>query len=236
MADQTLRILERDYLTDPSKGPELLKAYQRAGDIDKYLNLRASLGYIAEVSVLPMPTENQTYAFTQYVATAHSWYKHLRSRVPTTFHFFLNPHVMMYEIREDHTKFDLSDNNNRVVAFTSVNKGDQRWHYNQKETADYRKQFGYWDYRVESMAEIAIYSEGPCKKLSIPKHLLEIGSTGLTVHVHGNSVLFRDVDIDLRLLEDLKDTYAKRDAQHTAMVECMRAFITQLQQEIKQYQ
>lgn len=105
-----------------------------------------------------IPTEDQTKAFVEYVAKAHSWYKHLSKDRVHKLYVFLNPTVMM---SRDITKKDPPQ---------EVFKGDKiLFHYSSMPTQDYRRMYGYWDYSMDEKP----YPRGvDGRKLKVPTDLV----------------------------------------------------------------
>lgn len=93
-------------------------------DIDAYLLL---IGAVAP------PTDSQIEAFADYVASAHSWYKHLPLQPPgVDFHFYIDPNAGM-----DHLIHASGEVTVRVRT-----PGAESFHYDWMTTADYRERFG----------------------------------------------------------------------------------------------
>lgn len=89
-------------------------------------------GYRALARTLPVPTPQQVREFAEYVAGAHSWYKHLRLLPANTpFQIFLDPAAGMQLVRAA---------DGRVTA---VLREAQGFHYSWLPTAEYRQQFGH---------------------------------------------------------------------------------------------
>jgi hypothetical protein len=154
------------------------------------VKLRAKLGYVVETSILPIPTEEQTRAFVSYVATAHSWYKHLRRDAGTLFVFVLDPHVMM-----------LTSGNGR---FRKAKAGDNAlFHYSSMPTDKYRERYGFWTFfnggqlshkkycgpeehctSPTTTPVLPIYASNG-RRIPPPVELVRAGSSWLTAYVYG---------------------------------------------------
>jgi hypothetical protein len=108
MGDLKLREFERIYSANPStiNGRKLYEYLFRVGRNKEAEAIRQELGYVDVIKSLPRPTDAQCKKFVEYVATAHSWYKHLSADNPTTFYVYLDPGVMVFgngdEVTEDH--------------------------------------------------------------------------------------------------------------------------------------
>src|SRR5512132_3859683 len=87
---------------------------------------------------LPLPSDEQTRRFAEYVTSAHSWYKHLRVQPPVPFVFYLDPNSgrSMVHVSEDEVAF--VDNVDEKEAF----------HYTWQKTESYRRRFGHWNYHA----------------------------------------------------------------------------------------
>lgn len=80
------------------------------------------------------PTDSQIEAFADYVASAHSWYKHLPLQPPgVDFHFYIDPNTGM-----DHLVHASGE-----VTVRARTPGTESFHYSWMTTADYRERFGY---------------------------------------------------------------------------------------------
>ena len=87
--------------------------------------------YRAALAGTARPTVTQIEAFAEYVATAHSWYKHLPWWPPgIQFVFFLDPAAGM----------DLSLGDGGTIV--SVARQERGFHYSAIPTAEYRVRFG----------------------------------------------------------------------------------------------
>ena len=95
-------------------------------------------GYYEECRELPIPSEEQIRDFVDYVACAHSWYKHLPLVPPgRPFYLFLDP------------------NSGCDCVMASLNsryreRKEQGFHYSAIPTADYRRGFGHLEYSVSA--------------------------------------------------------------------------------------
>lgn len=87
---------------------------------------------------LPVPTEEQTHGFAEYVTSAHSWYKHLRIQPPVPFVFYLDPNSGrdMVHVSDDE------------LAFVDTVNEKEAFHYTWQTTESYRRCFGYWNYHA----------------------------------------------------------------------------------------
>lgn len=141
--------------------------------------------YAKVVNKLPMPTQDQTRQFAEFVTSAHSWYKHLEIAPPSPFVFFLDPNA-------GRTMVHVSDNE---VAFVDNTDESEQFHYTWQTTEAYRRRFGFWNYEApygrtfqyqsaEGIADTAgsgllIHSpEG--EWLPIPDRLVRVGTAQLT--------------------------------------------------------
>ncbi|HZU75382.1 MAG TPA: hypothetical protein VFA70_01370 [Dehalococcoidia bacterium] len=109
------------------------------------------MDYLERAATLPLPTPEQTARFADYVASSHSWYKHLPYFPPgARFVFYLAP-AAGQEVRENGGKYSVLD-----VPF-----GESFAHHSQMATADYREQFGLWEYWVADNPRVLEPQEGP---------------------------------------------------------------------------
>jgi hypothetical protein len=109
------------------------------------------MNYSHIVAALPVATPEQTSRFADHVADNHSWYKHLPFFPPgASFVFFPNPHAGL-EVKADGDGFAICD----------IERGDYFSHHSRLSTADYRSQFGHWDYWVIDNARVSGRVDGP---------------------------------------------------------------------------
>ena len=100
--------------------------------------------YWQEVQRLPPPSDTQISKFVDYVAGAHSWYKHLPLTPPgIPFHFFLDPYVGC----------DLAVQGARTLYRERTEPG---FHYSDLPTAEYRQRFGYLQYSANAGTSILV--------------------------------------------------------------------------------
>lgn len=94
--------------------------------------------YLEACSALPIPSEKQVHNFVDYVASAHSWYKHLPLIPPgSPFCFFLDPN----------SGCDLVVARGKTRYRKRLKRG---FHYSDLPTKDYRTNFGYLEYSTRS--------------------------------------------------------------------------------------
>lgn len=98
-------------------------------------------GYRETLSRVERPTNEQMLAFAEYVASAHSWYKHLPLIPPgDPFVFYLDPQAGM----------DLVVLEDGRIDYLERREGDDHMHYNWRPTSTYRRSFGHLAYATES--------------------------------------------------------------------------------------
>ena len=86
---------------------------------------------------LPAPTERQITDFVDYVAQAHSWYKHLPLVPPGfTFIFYLDPNAGC----------DLLITEGGHAKYRDRTESSGHTHYNWQTTAQYRERFGHLEF------------------------------------------------------------------------------------------
>jgi len=149
--------------------------------------------YLAVVQNLRLPSDQQRRAFIDYVATAHSWYKHLPGFLPgKTFCFFID--------RSAGCDWLCRQDGSRAI----VEREKQGFHYSAIPTAEYRTRFGFLNYScTEGTAVflsgdpltlprdkiVAIPGEDaqPCY---LPEPVLNTGRVELTAVIHPNFAAF----------------------------------------------
>lgn len=154
-------------------------------DIDTY---RLLLGAAAP------PTDSQIAAFADYVASAHSWYKHLPLQPPgMEFHFYIDPNAGM-----DHLVHVSGE-----VTVRARTTDTESFHHAWMTTADYRERFGCLAF--SSVAGSSVFGSDqvngeavlvdnntlypriqvePDSAMRPPKQVLDAGMCSLTALVH----------------------------------------------------
>lgn len=90
--------------------------------------------YVQLVSKLPRPSAQQIESFVEYVAEAHSWYKHLPPTPPgVPFFFFTDPNAGS----------DLLLEPSGIAKYRERTESTPHLHYNWRPTDEYRHTFGY---------------------------------------------------------------------------------------------
>ena len=106
--------------------------------------------YLDVVKKLPTPTEEQIENFTQYVSTAHSWYKHLPIKFPgVPFIFYLDPGAGQNIV---------SDMKTQTLQLEKITKKTPKYHYNMRTTQFYLKEFGHWNYYAPYGSMVGVLS------------------------------------------------------------------------------
>ena len=124
----------------------LVAAYGQARPRAMAATLRLS-EYRALARTLPVPTPLQVRHFAEFVAGAHSWYKHLRLLPASTpLQFFLDPAAGM----------QLTQDAAGSVTVALLDK--QGFHYSWLPTADYRERFGYLAFSTSSGTSVSLLS------------------------------------------------------------------------------
>lgn len=120
--------------------------------------------YVRLVADLPRPTPEQCNNFVEFVANAHSWYKHLPSLPPgVSFTFFLNP---------DSGRTRIRTRSGEVGYVDCVDGDDTRFHYTWMPTADYRRRFGHWDYYCANAPTFLILGQTTTAECESSPHVL----------------------------------------------------------------
>jgi hypothetical protein len=106
--------------------------------------------YADSLAEVPLPTADQVENFVEYVAHAHSWYKHLRHNRPgNRFYFFLDKYAgWERSIMPDGTQ-------------TFKERTEQGFHYSDIPTEKYRTRFGHLSYSCNSGTTVFLAGPGP---------------------------------------------------------------------------
>lgn len=140
------------------------------------------------------PTDGQIDAFADYVAAAHSWYKHLPMQPPgVNFHFYIDPNAGMDQLV--HASGE--------VTVRARTPDTESFHYSWMTTADYRERFGSLAFSCAAGASVfgtdqvngeAVLVDGnslhPVLQLERdsamrpPKQILDTGVCSLTALLH----------------------------------------------------
>ena len=95
--------------------------------------------YVEVAKELPVPSDQQTHEFADYVTGAHSWYKHLSLFEASAFVFYLDPNAGRAMIRT----------HDGDAAFVDHYEST-KLHYTWQRTTSYRERFGYWNYGADT--------------------------------------------------------------------------------------
>lgn len=144
--------------------------------------------YLDLIRALPLPTRQQREGFAEFVAHAHSWYKHLPYAHPgAPFCFFIDKFAGCDRVA-------MWDGSLRVKERT-----ENGFHYSDIPTEEYRARFGYLAYSCESGTTVLAPSDRsmvlPRDKIvgvlgddawmyALPSEILELGIVGLTAAIH----------------------------------------------------
>jgi hypothetical protein len=105
--------------------------------------------YRALIGSLPLPTTSQVRQFAEYVAGAHSWYKHLPLlRAKTPLQIFVDPAAGMQRTQS-------ADGRVRVS-----HRDRQGFHYSWLPTDVYRERFGYLAFSKSSGSSVSLTTAG----------------------------------------------------------------------------
>jgi len=100
--------------------------------------------YMLVVRALSPPSPEQVKSFVDYVAGAHSWYKHLPLVPPgTPFYFFLDPYA----------GYDLVYKKGRTGY---CEREEQGFHYSDIPTAEYRQRYGFLQYSTGAGTDVFV--------------------------------------------------------------------------------
>jgi hypothetical protein len=121
--------------------------------------------YLKLVSELPLPTIEQTRAFSDHVSKAHSWYKRLPVIPPGhVFLFFLDPQAgrIVHEYGRHDSPTMLASAPKGVhrplTTITDIKDQSRCGHYSMKPTCDYLAQFGHWNYALCSSTDFPTFN------------------------------------------------------------------------------
>ena len=144
--------------------------------------------YIALIAGVPLPTKAQRENFADYVAGAHSWYKHLPPSLPgVRFYFYIDKYAA----------FDRVINDDGNIAL--VERKEHGFHYSDLPTQEYRGRFGHLAFSAEAGTSIVNLNEArrvvPRDKVAaicgdegeihrIPPEILDAGAVELTAVIH----------------------------------------------------
>lgn len=139
---------------------------------------------------VPRPTEVQIQAFSEHVASAHSWYKHLPDAPPgAPFNLYLDPAAgMQFEAGPDGT-------------LTASDRAVQGFHYSWIPTARYLQQFGHLAFSRTQGTRVAllradgtalvpsddapvVYDFRSCRRAELPEPVRQAGTVWLTGMIH----------------------------------------------------
>jgi hypothetical protein len=143
--------------------------------------------YVALVQNLPLPTSRQRRNFVDYVACAHSWYKHLPLFLPgDPFYFYIDRSAGCDWVRQQDGSYVIAE------------RQKQGFHYSDIPTAEYRTRFGYLSYSCSSGT--AVFAGGEALTLPrdkvvaipgedarpryLPEAVLNTGRVELTAVIH----------------------------------------------------
>lgn len=145
--------------------------------------------YLALVRRVPLPSAEQRRNFVAYVATAHSWYKHLPAYLPgAPFYFYVDKSAGCDWV-------PLRDG-----SYMIAEREKHGFHYSDLPTAEYRTRFGYLSYSC-AWGTAVLVSGGPlalprdkavaipgenAQPCYLPEPILKAGRVELTAVIHPN--------------------------------------------------
>ena len=151
--------------------------------------------YVQIARALPRPSPEHVAAFAEFVAGAHSWYKHLPLHPDVPFHFYVDPNAGRQIVRT----------RTNETAALEITDESQRFHYTWMTTKDRLKRFGHLAYHTTYGSHIALLSadgarpvDGPGLQIladdgdwvPVDYELAEAGTALLNALVHTNHNLF----------------------------------------------
>lgn len=178
-------------MTEPDDIFEEILLARLAGTKAPEMSLDAYRSWIGDIAP---PTDSQIQAFADYVASAHSWYKHLPLRPPgSDFHLYIDPHAGM-----DHLVHASGE-----VSMRTRTQDTEPFHYSWITTADYRERFGYLAFACAMGSSVSMDEQlldetvlvdnnslNPVLQIARdsamtpPREVLEAGTCSLTALVH----------------------------------------------------
>jgi hypothetical protein len=126
--------------------------------------------YAEFIRNIPLPTDQQRENFAGFVASAHSWYKHLPLSLPgVPFYFFIDKHAGCdCVLRED----------GKIATAKREKCG---FHYSAIPTDEYRTRFGHLSFSCRAGMMVVLMNEGP---LTVPRDKM-IKISGDDGRMHG---------------------------------------------------
>ena len=126
-----------------------------------------AISYVDSVANLPRPTIQQIAEFVEYVATAHSWYKHLLLLPPgCPFEFYLDPTAGREWIE--------NGSRSRFRERVANAPARERFHYTWQPTSDYVARFGYLTYFADAGTSFRVpMKDGVLSTASAPRIQVE---------------------------------------------------------------
>jgi len=154
----------------------------------------AKPSYLDIIRQYPVPTATQTREFAEYVAGAHSWYKHLPVYPPVPFCFYLDPNAGRSMVFSETGE----------MGFEDIVDESTRFRYTWQLTETYRKRLGYWNYfapygtffqiprgqGVIDTRQSGYTEDSPAILvpemgwITVPDVLIQAGTAGVTAMVH----------------------------------------------------
>lgn len=147
--------------------------------------------YVSLLSDVPRPSEQQINNFVKFVASAHSWYKHIPYHLPgVPFYFFVDPFAGCEVFIS------------WMGKVTVAPRTEQGFHHSWIPTREYREQFGHLAYSCVKSTQATVlkwfgrtgsndYSptiRGRDGKLrALPTEVLDAGRVHLTAAIHTSS-------------------------------------------------
>jgi len=165
------------------------------------------MNYFDLILRLPLPTPEQTARFADHVANNHSWFKQLPFFPPgASFVFFLNPHAGC-GVKGNQGGFQVYD----------IEPGNHFSHPSRLATADYRDQFGHWDYAVDGNPRVNEPQDGPWlygfeggERIRLPQDLSEQWRCRFTAFLNPSPPMFSLRPAELQRERQAFVAYAQR--------------------------
>jgi hypothetical protein len=204
-----------------------LRGYEPDTSVPKQRHAQMLAAYRSATEELEPPTEAQIEQFIEYVAGAHSWYKHLPMLPPgKPFFFYLDPHSGM-----DVCNLTSGDGEFRERRDTDETK----FHYTWMTTEEYRTRFGCLEYTADAGTTFVVdgrksnhdhlsssITDTRGEEVRIPPQVFEVGVVNVPglIHIFATSLYYEDFWFKL-FSED-----ASLDAHQRLLLDKAREFST----------
>jgi len=168
--------------------------------------------YVEIVRRLPRPSANHIAAFAEFVAGAHSWYKHLPLHPDVPFVFFVDPNAGRQVV---HTRAG-------ETAVLEVTDDDPRFHYTWKTTKVQLEQFGHLAYDANYGTSISRPSADGAPQVARPRPQV-LSEEGDWIRVDGELLVAGTALLNAAVYERADPMLWERNAQYNGLREFEKA-------------